>query len=434
MAKDFTDLLPDVPNAQKSQDLLPDVARSQFSPFSAGQIGKDVVSDTSRLFDVVPNLLKFAGSLPEEASNSWDLLRNDPSTALKLFASSAGQAGSHLFNAPAQARDYGVSRGILPESTPSFKMPEWLSNPNADYRGFYGVEKPVEGENLFNMLGSAMPTALGTAVGGPAALPALMSAQSVGAGEGPLTPFLLGKLAINAPKTARSYSASSTAKDISKAYRKGQQYFGKEYDQIFNSKGVPKHLGYTPSFAEIEQISSYFPKYAENLIEYMQNKSPFYLNKAKSDLKALQRDLVTKGVDSSVHGPSTYKMLDKMVPRMEQIIDDALAKGGSHLPKRFAKVNQKYKKDMVPISQDVRNAIRTYESGLGSPLSVGKAARGTDYEMFAQRYGKDIPGVRRAITDSYISNMLKSPLAWTMGIGAPAAGFAPKLYENFAGE
>ena len=89
---------------------------------------------------------------------------------------------------------YGVEKGLLPQQTPSMQFPEWFVNPNMDYKQHSGLNKNTRGADLFRMGGQMLPHAAGAALTGGSSLPYTMAAESMGKGEGPIAPFLAGKI------------------------------------------------------------------------------------------------------------------------------------------------------------------------------------------------------------------------------------------------
>lgn len=400
---------PDVPQVS---DFISEIlqSRNPNAPvrggnFDISQIGSDIYRDVSRATDIPQGL----AGIPRQIGDTANLIGADPLRALKSLGVAAVQGTSNLLQAPGEARDYFVSRGIAPESTPSFRPPEWLANRNVDFRDYYGLGEQQTGEDLLQGVGRSIPPALAATLTGGATLPLWMGAESAGGGEGPLLPALLAFLGQKTVKEVKGASPTLTAKDVTARYRQGQKYFNTQYDKVFNAKGVPQQAPMPLNIIDIDKLSKLAPGYVENLLEYATNKNPKALQQAISGLERLKADTISEGVRASPSAIKATEIANKLLPKMNQTLETAIKRGGNKNWDRYQKIQQKYKKDMVPIHQDLRNAIRTYEQGLGSPLSVVESAKGSPRDMFKQRYGGEIAGLKRVKSDSFLENVIKNP-------------------------
>ena len=414
------------------KNLLPEMQTQTKKPFQGAQIMKDIGNHIwDKGTNMLPNFLQGIQHIDKDMGQTYDLLKNNPELAYKIFSEEVQQSYGRMGNAPSVASQYGADRGVIPEDWAMQNIPDWLTGPQG--------QEPVEGEKLIRGAGNMLAHGLPAFLTGGASLPLTMAAESTGAGEGPIMPALMGKFMENLPKNIKSYSPHMTASEIAQTWRSGQKKFGKEFNNTFNYKGVPQSLNYNPDPRALQFLETNFPEYLEKTKLYLQNKTPENLNFARSEMDQLNRYLLSKGVNNVNNGSQLYSTLQTLIPEMEHHVNSALEQGSPKLPGKLAKINDRYRKEIVPIDQAMKSAIRAFESAgkegsYGSPMSVIEASRGTPFDAFRKGYKGDIPGIDRVKTENYFKNAFRSPVALATGGLMTGMGPGAMLYNKLKGE
>lgn len=186
----------DGPSAPPSTPLTPPAPPQKPTGVQYGQIGKDIGKG---LLGVGPEMLNIGKALVTGAGPAAKQVATDPVRAMQNIGGGLAMGGAGLLATPRKGREYLESRGIgVPEWARMFENPERLAKvieprmgQDYDYRGALGLTGEQPGDELLTGLGSFGAFA----PLGPAALPAMATAQDQNIISGTLAPMGIGKAA-----------------------------------------------------------------------------------------------------------------------------------------------------------------------------------------------------------------------------------------------
>jgi hypothetical protein len=172
-----------------SHDEISKILRQQFPiDFSANKGWKGVGQDIKQgAKDVYPALANMFKQLPSEGAGAFQQLKNEKGRVGKNLIAGLAKGSAGTLNIPANIRDYLVNKEILPENTPSARLPESILPKDYNYAKGVGIEGEMPGDALIQGVGATAPNIMLGEAG------ALQGLTRTAARTGAQIPFAIGQ-------------------------------------------------------------------------------------------------------------------------------------------------------------------------------------------------------------------------------------------------
>ncbi len=426
------------PNAPQQ----PQQAQQQAPQQSQGSIFNDVVGGT---IQAGSNLVNGAMQAIPEIYGAGKQVVTDPKRAAQNVAGGFASFGQGLMNAPGNARDWGVNRGILPEETPSMRLPEEYGplrfpRENYNYPEGLGREGNEAGDALLEGAGRYAPNILWAGTSIPANMVAA-AIEAVGQNENPITAALtmgatglVTKYAASLPKKINQSFPERFGKEVSAKWegvkKQAETRFGKE---VFNSKGVPKESKWVPTDEHFDTLmKDGGVDIRASLDQYLTNQTPQNLNFLRAAVEKAERSIPKMSTINNESLTNLKETLKASHGIMNNEVESLLKQSGD--PKildRLNSANAWYEKKYVPL-QPFAEDIAKFNKGNIEGQHLAQNMR-TSQEL-QSAYKKELPGIQNVTSESPLKNFLSTlPTKTALGVVGTKL-FADWFKNNFQNE
>lgn len=342
------------------------------------------------------------------------------------------EGGRILGNAPGNALNYFKEKELLPQGVPDITLPDYINE--FDYANKTGLEGQRPGDIIPRGLGSFAPS-LSATLGNPYAA---MSLHATGREENPVKEMLAGligqkviKTAAKLPtvkiekvsptklgeaylkselpgaKFARRYSQDATVENLAKDIGKKTSVLKKEYNNIFETPGVAEEVFYEPSKIDIKKLEANAPAFLENFHKFKETNNTLDAHWAQSDLGKYIRSIEKKGTNATPAQIAAMKSARVIRKDLQSLIEDALnSSENPNLAKSYEKTGKKYAEEFGDLSPALEKDLELFNKNKLPASEVMKTLQNKGQRVFRHTKGKEYPGIRKALKESYTANLL----------------------------